>query len=84
MRIIAFITDPREVVNIIPRSTIERGKGICVLSGPFGRFSEPSKAMEIPYKKERQRKGTATKTKHSEIKSFNPPPDAIGDAVIFP
>jgi hypothetical protein len=39
MRIIAFITDPREVVNIIPRSTIERGKGICVLSGHFYRFS---------------------------------------------
>jgi hypothetical protein len=27
MRIIAFITDPREVVKILPRSTIERGKG---------------------------------------------------------
>ena len=35
MRIIAFITDPREVVKILPRSTIERGKEICVLSGPF-------------------------------------------------
>ncbi len=80
MRIIAFITDPREVVKIlehigeqtsrapplmptdpvpsfsdlgdtnfqysevlwypdIPRSTIERGKVICVLSGHFYRFS---------------------------------------------
>jgi hypothetical protein len=30
---------------ILPRSNIERCKGICVLSGPFCRFSEESKAM---------------------------------------
>ena len=39
VRIITFITDPREVVKILPRSTIERGKVICVLNGPFYRFS---------------------------------------------
>jgi hypothetical protein len=65
MRIIAFITDPREVVKILPRSTIERGKGICVLSGPFCRFSEPSKAMEIPSKKERHRKPNTVKSNPS-------------------
>ena len=65
MRIIAFITDPREVVKILPRSTIERGKGICVLSGPFCRFSVPSKAMEIPSKKERHRKPNTVKSNPS-------------------
>jgi len=103
MRIIAFITDPREVVKILehigeqtsrapplmltdpvpsfrtsntlkfpgipilPRSTIERGKGICVLSGPFCRFSEPSKAMEIPSKKERHQKPNTVKSNPSTL-----------------
>ena len=67
IRIIAFITDPREVVKILPRSTIERGKGICVLSGPFCRFSEPSKAMEIPSKKERHRKPNTVKSNQSTL-----------------
>ena len=67
MWIITFITDPREVVKILPRSTIERGKGICVLSGPFCRFSEPSKAMEIPSKKERHRKPNTVKSNPSTL-----------------
>ena len=108
IRIIAFITDPREVVTIlehigeqtsrapplmltdpvpsfsdlgdanfqypevhwylVPRSTIEHGKGICVLSGPFCRFSEPSKAMEIPSKKERYRKPNTVKSNPSTLR----------------
>ena len=68
MRIIAVITDPREVVKILSRSTIERGKGICVLSGPFCRFSEPSKAMEIPSKKERHRKPNTVKSNPSTFR----------------
>ena len=50
-----------------PRSTIERGKGICALSGPFCRFSEPSKAMEIPSKKERHRKPNTVKSNPSTL-----------------
>ena len=41
---------------ILPRSNIECCKGICVLSGPFCRFSEEPKAMEIPSSKELHRK----------------------------
>ena len=110
MRIIAFITDPREVVKILehigeqtllapplmltdpvpsfsdlgdtnfqypevpwypdppaPRSTIERGKGIYALSGPLCRFSEPSKAMEIPSKKERHQKPNTVKSNPSTL-----------------
>jgi len=67
MRIIAFITDSLEVAKILPRSTIERGKGICVLSGPFCRFSEPSKVLEIPSKKERHRKPNTVKSNPSTL-----------------
>ena len=58
MRIIAFITDPREVVKILPRSTIERGKGTWVLSGPF----LDSQSHQKPWRYLLKRNGTENQT----------------------